>query len=236
MWRQVRRGRWQNADASNRAERPILYIVGGIALVALLAYLLLLRPQSFMVRGVVATLRHDGGVRGRHAMDQSVAAHGVRNAGRHCAGAHAIAGRIRAAAGAAGDCCGRASRSSGTRRSKWHSARSSAPVQAPRFIICDCRRACTFVPGALRTSRSSSRPSSEAARFTIRGSQAPGTPEAFREYFVAGSRIRASLHSSSGSNEPRELVGVVNLSEIVHGRFEARTSDTTRSFPTPGAA
>ncbi len=55
MWRQVRRGRWQNADASNRAERPILYIVGGIALVALLAYLLLLRPRSFMVRGVVAT-------------------------------------------------------------------------------------------------------------------------------------------------------------------------------------
>ena len=28
MWRQVRRGKWQNADASNRAERPILYIVG----------------------------------------------------------------------------------------------------------------------------------------------------------------------------------------------------------------
>ena len=25
MWRQVRRGRWENADASNRAERPILY-------------------------------------------------------------------------------------------------------------------------------------------------------------------------------------------------------------------
>lgn len=56
MWCQVRRGRWENADASNRAERPILYIVGGIALVALLAYLLVLRPQSFMVRGVVATL------------------------------------------------------------------------------------------------------------------------------------------------------------------------------------
>jgi membrane-associated phospholipid phosphatase len=55
MWRQVRRGKWENADASNRAERPILYAVGGIALVALLAYLLLVRPQSFMVRGVVAT-------------------------------------------------------------------------------------------------------------------------------------------------------------------------------------
>ena len=56
MWRQVRRGRWENADASNRAERPILYIVGGIALAALLAYLLIVRTQSFMVRGVVATL------------------------------------------------------------------------------------------------------------------------------------------------------------------------------------
>jgi membrane-associated phospholipid phosphatase len=55
MWRQVRRGKWKNADASNRADRPMLYIVGGIALIALLAYLLLLRPQSFMVRGVVAT-------------------------------------------------------------------------------------------------------------------------------------------------------------------------------------
>jgi hypothetical protein len=56
MWRQVRRGRWQDADASNRAERPILFIVCGVALVALLAYLLLLGTQSFMVRGLVATL------------------------------------------------------------------------------------------------------------------------------------------------------------------------------------
>lgn len=56
MWRQVRRGDWENADASNRSERPMLYLVGGIAVVALLAYLLVLRPQSFMVRGVVATL------------------------------------------------------------------------------------------------------------------------------------------------------------------------------------
>lgn len=56
MWRQVRRGNWQNADASNRAERPILYIVGGVALVALLAYLMVARTESFMLRGVVATL------------------------------------------------------------------------------------------------------------------------------------------------------------------------------------
>ena len=29
MWRQVRRGQWENVDASNRGERPILYVVGG---------------------------------------------------------------------------------------------------------------------------------------------------------------------------------------------------------------
>jgi len=56
MWRQVRRGRWENVDASNRAERPILYVVGGAAVLALLAYLLVIPRQSFMVRGVVATL------------------------------------------------------------------------------------------------------------------------------------------------------------------------------------
>jgi hypothetical protein len=56
MWRQVRRGKWENVDASNRSERPILYIVLGVALTTLLAYLTSVRPQSFMVRGVVATL------------------------------------------------------------------------------------------------------------------------------------------------------------------------------------
>jgi len=56
MWRQVRRGRWENADASNRAERPILYVIGGAGLAGLLAYLLLLHPQSAMVRGVLGTL------------------------------------------------------------------------------------------------------------------------------------------------------------------------------------
>lgn len=55
IW-QVRRGAWENVDASNRAERPMLYLVGGVALVALLASVALFRPQSFMVRGVVGTL------------------------------------------------------------------------------------------------------------------------------------------------------------------------------------
>ena len=56
MWRQVRRGRWKNVDASNRGERPILYIVGGAGVLALLVYVIVIRQQSFMVRGVVATL------------------------------------------------------------------------------------------------------------------------------------------------------------------------------------
>ena len=37
-------------------------------------------------------------------------------------------------------------------------------------------------------------------------------------------------------NEPRELVGVVNLSEIVHGQFRSAYLGTTRSFLMPGAA
>ena len=56
MRRQVRGGGWENSDASNRAERPILYVVGGVALAALLTYLAILRPQSFLMRGVAATL------------------------------------------------------------------------------------------------------------------------------------------------------------------------------------
>jgi len=56
MIRQVRRGAWENVDASNRAERPLLYLVGGAALVALLGYVLMVQPPTFMVRGVVASL------------------------------------------------------------------------------------------------------------------------------------------------------------------------------------
>jgi hypothetical protein len=56
MVRQVRRGAWENVDASNRGERPVLYLVGAVALAALLVYLTVINPQSFMVRGVVGTL------------------------------------------------------------------------------------------------------------------------------------------------------------------------------------
>jgi hypothetical protein len=55
MVRQVRAGAWQNVDASNPSERPILYLVAGLAFIALLAYLALARPQSFLLNGAAAT-------------------------------------------------------------------------------------------------------------------------------------------------------------------------------------
>ena len=56
MWLQVRRGAWQNVDASNARERPPLFWVGGAALLVLLVYLRLRQPESFLIRGSVAVL------------------------------------------------------------------------------------------------------------------------------------------------------------------------------------
>jgi hypothetical protein len=56
MWLQVRRGAWQNVDASNARERPALFWVGGAALLVLLVYLRLRQPESFLIRGSVAVL------------------------------------------------------------------------------------------------------------------------------------------------------------------------------------
>ena len=56
MVRQVRAGAWKNVDASNVSERPLLYAVGGLASIALLVYLVLARPQSFLIRGSAGTL------------------------------------------------------------------------------------------------------------------------------------------------------------------------------------
>ena len=56
MIRQVRRGAWHNADASNIHERPTLYRVGLAGLVGLLIFLRMSQPQSFLVRGVVPAL------------------------------------------------------------------------------------------------------------------------------------------------------------------------------------
>jgi hypothetical protein len=56
MVRQVRRGSWTNVDASNRAERPLLFAVGIVALAVLLGVVLVLRPGSFLVRGAIGVL------------------------------------------------------------------------------------------------------------------------------------------------------------------------------------
>jgi membrane-associated phospholipid phosphatase len=56
MLRQVRRGRWDNADASNARERPILFAVSAGAVLVLLGCLHFFQPQSFLVRGAAGTL------------------------------------------------------------------------------------------------------------------------------------------------------------------------------------
>ena len=53
MFRQVRRGRWSNVDASKPSERPVLFIVVLAGLVAALGWLLVNDPQSFLVRGIL---------------------------------------------------------------------------------------------------------------------------------------------------------------------------------------
>jgi len=56
MARQVRRGSWANVDASNREERPILFVVGVVALGVLAACAFVLRPVSFLARGGIVVL------------------------------------------------------------------------------------------------------------------------------------------------------------------------------------
>lgn len=53
MVRQVRRGSWTNVDASDRAERPLLFAVGIAALSVLLGVVLVFRPGAFLLRGVI---------------------------------------------------------------------------------------------------------------------------------------------------------------------------------------
>src|SRR5262245_2706562 len=47
MARQVRRGAWTNVDASNRAERPALFVVMTASLAALLVVAFVFRSASF---------------------------------------------------------------------------------------------------------------------------------------------------------------------------------------------
>ena len=56
MHRQVRQRRWQNADASNAAERPILFVFISSGLIALLASTMLTHSRSFLLRGAAGTL------------------------------------------------------------------------------------------------------------------------------------------------------------------------------------
>jgi hypothetical protein len=56
MVRQVRRGSWTNVDASNRAERPVLFAVGIAGLAVLLGAVLVFRPGSFLIRGAAGVL------------------------------------------------------------------------------------------------------------------------------------------------------------------------------------
>jgi len=56
MRRQVGRRRWENVDASNPAERPILFVVMGAGLAALITYSMLTHSRSFLVRGAAGSL------------------------------------------------------------------------------------------------------------------------------------------------------------------------------------
>jgi hypothetical protein len=56
MVRQVRKGSWTNVDASNRAERPLLFAVGIVALAVLIGAVLVFRPGSFLIRGAIGAM------------------------------------------------------------------------------------------------------------------------------------------------------------------------------------
>jgi hypothetical protein len=53
MFRQVRRGRWSNADASNPSERAVLFLTALGGVVASLSWLLIKDPQSFLMQGML---------------------------------------------------------------------------------------------------------------------------------------------------------------------------------------
>ena len=61
MAMQVRSGRWGNVDASRREERPVLFAVGGLGLLALAVYLAVTQPVSPLLRGLLAPVGLLGG-------------------------------------------------------------------------------------------------------------------------------------------------------------------------------
>ena len=56
MLMQVRSGRWGDVDASQREERPLLFAVAGLGLLALATYLALTQPISPLLRGLLSPL------------------------------------------------------------------------------------------------------------------------------------------------------------------------------------
>jgi membrane-associated phospholipid phosphatase len=56
MIRQVRRGSWEHVDASHRSERPVLFLVAAVSLLALAGIAFALQPRSFLIRGALGTL------------------------------------------------------------------------------------------------------------------------------------------------------------------------------------
>ena len=52
----VRRGVWQNIDASNRSERPLLLGAGALVTAALLAFGLVFQPGSALTKGCIGVL------------------------------------------------------------------------------------------------------------------------------------------------------------------------------------
>jgi membrane-associated phospholipid phosphatase len=61
MAMQVRSGRWGDVDASRRDERPVLFAVAGLGLLALAIYLALTRPVSPLLGGLLAPVGLLGG-------------------------------------------------------------------------------------------------------------------------------------------------------------------------------
>jgi hypothetical protein len=53
---QVRSGRWGDVDASDRGERPLLFAVAGLGLLALATYLVATQPVSPLLRGLLSPL------------------------------------------------------------------------------------------------------------------------------------------------------------------------------------
>ena len=54
--RQLRRGAWSTVDASNPRERPVLFLVGGAGLLALLIYFARSRPGTPLIAGATGVL------------------------------------------------------------------------------------------------------------------------------------------------------------------------------------